>query len=120
MIKIEVASAQRIEEFYGQPPTRTQKSLAVIEDGEVVSIVGVYRDNGHAVLFSDSRPQVKGNMKKYARVAVKCVKLLTPYMDGKRVIAVADTSIPKSEAFLAHFGFIEQEDGIWQTHLQQR
>lgn len=114
MIKIETATAKMITDFYGEPPTRTQKALAVIEDDEVVSIVGVYRDNGHAVLFSDSRPEVKENMKKYAKAAVKCVKLLTPYMRGKRVISVADRNIPKSDAFLAHFGFTNKEGHVWQ------
>lgn len=113
MIKIEPATAQMIARFYGEPPARTQKSLAVIEDDEIVSIVGIYRDNGQVVLFSDSRPEVRENMKKYAKTAVRCVKLLKPYMQSRHVLAVADQAIPKSDNFLSHFGFVKQEDGVW-------
>ena len=115
MIKIESATIEMITEFYGESPTRTQKAFAVIEDGEIVSIVGVYRHNGHTVLFSDSLPKVTSNMKKYARAAVKCMKLLAPYMaNAKEVKAFAEPSISKSDAFLTHFGFSNKGGHIWQ------
>jgi hypothetical protein len=115
MIKIEAATAEMITEFYGEPPTRTQKALAVIEDGVIVSIVGVYRHNGRAVLFSNSLPEVTGNMKKYAKTAVKCMKLLAPYMaKAREVKAFAEPSISKSDKFLEHFGFTNTGGRVWQ------
>ena len=115
MIRVEPATVEMITEFYGEPPTRTQKALAVIEDGEIVSIVGVYRHNGQVVLFSDSLSKVTNNMKKYAKAAVKCMKLLAPYMaSAKEVKAFAEPSISKSDAFLTHFGFSNKGGHIWQ------
>ena len=115
MIKIEPATNEMITSFYGEPPSRTQKALAVIEDGEIVSIVGVYRSNGYTVLFSDSKPEVTQNMKKYAKTAVKCFKLLTPFMGkAKEVRSFAEPTIAKSDSFLAHFGFTNIRGHIWQ------
>jgi hypothetical protein len=119
MAKIEVipATYDVLVKFYGKAPERTQKSYAIVDDGEIVSIVGVYRENGMAVLFSDSLPEVEEVKKKYAKAAVKSVKMLTPYMkDINEVVSVADEKKSRSQAFLEHFGF-KNINGkyIWQT-----
>ena len=110
------ATVSLITDFYGEPPSKTQKSFAILEEGNVVSIVGVYRNSGKAVLFSDSKPQVEENKKHYARAAVKSMKLLLPYMkEIGAVMSVADEKIHRSVEFLEHFGFIKNgEVFIWQ------
>ena len=111
-ISVEYATKDMIVEFFGEEPKYSQRSVAVIEDGMIVSIVGIKYSGGRALLFSNSLPYVKNNMKRYAKAAAKCMKMLWPYMKERpEIVSIADPFIEKADTFLEHYGFAKSEGG---------
>lgn len=55
MFEVRDAVAADIQAFYGQNPPQSLRARVLVRGDEVLGIAGYYMENGHAVVFSDSK-----------------------------------------------------------------
>ena len=117
MPEIVPATPELLERFYGAKPPRTQRAIAVVEDGEVLAIGGIYTIEANLVMFSEMRPEVRTSSW-YRRTLVRAVRQIMGFASTRNipVLALADPEIEGSEALLKHFGFEPLTQGIWGWH----
>lgn len=93
------------------------KALAVVEDGKVLGIVGVYPDrNGVQWMFMSLTEEIKQK----PRSIIEGWKKARQWIDSTTMPtrAFCDDSIQSAEQFLLHFGFVELEGRVFEWRSQ--
>jgi len=110
MRKIEPATRKMVEAFLGEVKF-SQKAFAVVEDGKILGMGGIYIDNTRQILYSKSTEDFKDNK----RLVIQITRKLLEVADKKLPIhAIADENKDGSEKLLKHFGFYPLKDRLWQ------
>lgn len=87
-------------------------ALAVTEGDDLIGIVGIYRDVGGWVMFSDGdRARVTS-----AKFKVQMMQRLLDYADRyqlRPLYAVASEHVESAGRFLEHYGFVQEDGNIY-------
>ena len=101
--RIEPATPETVEAFYGEPVGYSFKGIVAVEDENVIGIGGIYRLNGKRIAFTDMKPE----MRKHKKIMVKSCRLLMDMIrkEHRPVYAVANQDEPTAQDLLARLGF---------------
>lgn len=90
---------------------------AVVENGEVLGVSGVYIHGGAQVIFS----WIGDEIKRKPRSIIMVWRMLLTEMKTRTmpILAKCDFAIPKSELMLLHFGFKPYSGAIWKYEGRQ-
>jgi len=113
--EIRPATSDLLTKFYGELP-RTQKSLVIIEDGELIAVTGLYPDKDRMIMFTDIKEEIRPRLKDYRRTILICAKRLFKMTNNLPVHALADPEIEGSDRMLKHFGFEQLQKDLYSWH----
>ncbi len=113
MITIRPATLEDMTAIDGQPPPRTCRAHAAIEDGKVVAVWGIYPINTRFLLFSSLSDEFLARRRNVVLGIAAVWKLLA---DRPRlpVLAIADPEIKGSDVLVRHMGFDHLHGDVWQ------
>jgi len=103
MTEIVPATPELLSSYYGSPPARSQRAVAVVKDGSVIGVGGVYADGDRQVMFSDMTDELRRD-KRALIMGMRAVMKLAARR-ALPVVAEADAEIEGSEKLLEHMGF---------------
>ena len=109
--------------FYGAAPARTARGYAVLLDDRLIVVVGVLRDAHRWVLFSDAKPEARGEGNFAARRLVLIgLKRLQGLLVSLRapVHAAPEQGIPGACSLLERMGFVHITQGVYQWQAAQQ
>lgn len=112
--QIVLATPELLERFYGQKPVKTQRAIAVVENGEVLAVGGIFATQANYVIFSEMRQDVR-SQPWYRRTLIRAVRRILSFAVKRDipVLALADPDIEGSENLLKHLGFEPLTQGVW-------
>jgi len=108
------ATPELMEQFYGEQPSFTSRSVVVMNDDHPVAIAGRMKRENHMVYFSEIRDELRESPE-FKRVIIKAYRKLSKWMPRCHVYAVADPRIKGSETLLEHLGFEQVDDILWRV-----
>lgn len=108
MTAVRPATRQDLQRFFGDVPPMTMRAVVAEEDGEILGVAGVKRENGCLVAFSDAA----ADPAQHKRLAVRMAREVLAMMRGRTVYAVSRTE----SALLPHMGFEHVEGEVWRWH----
>jgi len=112
-VEIRPATAELLEQYYGQMPPKTVRAVVGVDsDGNVIGVGGYYIEGIRAVVFSDMKPEARVHKRQIIKAAHAAIHLALD--SGLSPIAVQQS--PESETFLKHFGFTKLVEGIYEWH----
>lgn len=113
-IEIRQANALDVATLYDGPQKRSLRAVVVTLDGEPKGLGGIYYDDDKVVAFARIKPELRA----YPFAIYKAARVVMGMMErrGGTVFAVADKSVPRSDAFLEHLGF-ERMGEVYQWTL---
>jgi len=114
VIEIIPTNKELLERFYGSVPSRTLKSLTVLDKGEPIAIGGIYREHEWYVMFMDVMDGIKP--RDHKRILLKCSKILIKKVQQLKlpVYSLADPEIVGSDILLEHMGFEQIYGDVYQ------
>lgn len=115
--RFENLTPELAQRFYGSRPTRTMRGYAAVVDGEPIVVVGVMRDEHRWVLFSDSKPEVRGQANFTARrLVLQGVRRLEGMLKDMKapIHAAPQEGIEGACALLERMGFVHVTQGVYQ------
>ena len=115
--RFEALTPELAKAFYGETPARTMRGYAAVSEGEPIVVVGVMRDEHRWVLFSDSKPQARGEPTFTARrLVLQGILKLQAILDDLHapVHAVPAPEATGACALLERLGFVHITQGVYQ------
>ncbi|MHB0965499.1 MAG: hypothetical protein ACYC36_03505 [Bellilinea sp.] len=103
MSKLVPATADMIHSLPGVRIGVTCKAMALIDDGKVLAVGGMYQENSRWTIFLRKSPDF--DAKRHAKSIVKGSRKMLESANGIPVNAIADPKIHGSEKLLEHLGF---------------
>ena len=108
------ATPEIIEKAFPERPNQTIRAILAIDQGNVLGIAGVYRQDANLVMFA----QLSDELLTQKRTIVRGIRLLKKMAARVRmpVVALADPEIDGSEKLLEHMGFKPAHGRIYTWH----
>ena len=108
-------TTQLLESYMGRQP-RTIQGFALMNDKEVVGVIGLARAPGGHLFFSRVNDDIWDSSIRAKRLIIQCMRKMKSMMDGKRIYSFADEEREGSCLLLEHFGFKRNDDGSYRAH----
>ena len=106
-------TAELLEQYMGRQP-KTIQGFALMNDAEVVGVIGLTRSGGDYILFARVNDDVWDYSIASKRLVIQGVRKLQPLMDQKkRLFAFADEDREGACFLLDRMGFRRREDGSY-------
>ena len=118
MSNIVPATAEMIHSLPGVRISATCKAMALVYDGKVLAVGGMYQENSRWTIFLRKSPEF--DAKRYAKSIVKGARKMLESAKGIPVNAIADPKIQGSEKLLEHLGFNGAGKGVYEWTSNQR
>lgn len=105
MTRLEIVPATRalLTEYYGQPPSKSQRAWVGLIDGTPVGVAGFLLHGQYITLFSDLGQGIRGHKKDIWRAAAFIMDQAKRYKTP--VLAIADPDEATAPRFLSRLGF---------------
>lgn len=100
-----------IEEYYGEVPRETIKTVVAVDDGKPLAVAGVRSVPQGMVMFSDMSEEFK-QRKDYKKTLIKGYRKLFKSLPDVKIYSHADPEIEGSDVLLKHLGFVPVGD-LW-------
>lgn len=95
-----------LEQFCGRMQV-SARTIAVVEDDQVLGVGGVYTANGHQVLFCNISDAARQDLRRRARTLLTAARhLMGMTRPDMPVNAIAQGDIEGADALLRHLGFV--------------
>ena len=91
---------------------KSVRAIAAIEDEKVLGVAGVYLDGDKQIVFASLCQELKDRPKAILMAWKELKKTFRPNLP---VFAFCDFTLPRTENFLLHFGFLPYKDNIWRA-----
>ena len=108
-IVIRAATANDIEEFYGERPQGTTRADVAVMDGKVVGIIGITREFNYGKFFSDFAEELRPHLRSVT--IMRAIKASLSYCEQYKgpVLALADNA--ESCRIMHRLGFTHLHGG---------
>lgn len=103
-----------LEEFYGELPRQSTKTVVVMDKGKPIAVAGLRVDDAKTVLFSDISDELRESPK-FKRIIIKGYRKILRLFPGMPVYSRADPDIKGSDRLLEHMGFYNVKGDIWRN-----
>lgn len=102
MLEFAQATPELARAYWGKDPPFSFRGYVALLDGEVVGIGGVSYVMGHAIAFSEGKPELM----KRRKDVVTCFRFLAMYLDKWAGRLYAECALPTSPRVLERLGFL--------------
>ncbi len=109
MVKVRYATADDLDQFYGQErPTLSVRGVVADRDGEILGVIGLAYQDNEMQAFSSMKEDMRQYPMTIMRAVSKFKTILKSY--GANVLAIANPDEKHSDKLLESVGFQFVED----------